>query len=31
MSGAVQHMSAELRLNGEVLRGCAYLGGTRND
>ena len=31
MSGAVQHMSAELRLNGEVLRGCAYLGGARND
>jgi putative lipoprotein len=31
MSGAVQHMSSELRLNGEVLRGCAYLGGARND
>lgn len=31
MSGAVQHMSAELRLNGEVLRGCAFLGGARND
>ena len=31
MSGAVQHMSAELRLNGEVLRGCAYLGGARHD
>ncbi len=31
MSGAIQHMSAELRLNGEVLRGCAYLGGARND
>jgi putative lipoprotein len=31
MSGAVQHLSAELRLNGEVLRGCAYLGGARND
>ena len=31
MSGAVQHMSAELRLNGEVFRGCAYLGGARND
>lgn len=31
MSGAVQHMSAELRLDGEVLRGCAYLGGARND
>lgn len=31
MSGAVQHLSAELRLNGQVLRGCAYLGGARND
>jgi putative lipoprotein len=31
MSGAVQYMSAELRLNGEVMRGCAYLGGARND
>jgi len=31
MSGAVQHMSAELRLNGDVLRGCAYLGGARDD
>lgn len=31
MSGAVQHMSAELRLDGQVLRGCAYLGGARND
>jgi putative lipoprotein len=31
MSGSVQHLSAELRLNGEVLRGCAYLGGARND
>lgn len=31
MSGAVQHMSAELRLNGEVMRGCAYFGGARND
>lgn len=31
MSGAVQHMSAELRLNGEVLHGCAFLGGARND
>jgi putative lipoprotein len=29
MSGTVQHLSAELRLNGEVLRGCAYLGGAR--
>jgi putative lipoprotein len=31
MSGAVQHMSAELRLNGEVMRGCAYFGGARNE
>ena len=31
MSGGVQHLSAELRLNGQVLRGCAYLGGARND
>ena len=31
MSGAVQHLSAELRLNGEVLRGCAYFGGARDD
>jgi putative lipoprotein len=31
MSGTVQHLSADLRLNGEVLRGCAYLGGARND
>ncbi|SDI02207.1 putative lipoprotein [Pseudomonas benzenivorans] len=31
MSGAVQHLAAELRLNGQVLRGCGYLGGARND
>ena len=31
MSGTVQHLSAELRLNGQVLRGCGYLGGARND
>jgi putative lipoprotein len=31
MSGAVQHLSAELRLNGEVMRGCAYFGGARDD
>jgi len=30
MSGAVQHLSAELRLNGEVQRGCASFGGARN-
>lgn len=31
MSGTVQHLSAELRLNGKVLRGCASFGGARND
>jgi putative lipoprotein len=31
MSGTVQHLSAELRLNDEVLRGCASFGGARND
>lgn len=30
MSGTVQHLSAELRLNGQVYRGCASLGGARN-
>lgn len=30
MSGAVQHLSAELRLNGEVQRGCASFGGARS-
>lgn len=30
-SGSVQHMSAELRVNGQVQRGCAYFGGARND
>ena len=29
MSGTVQHLSAELRLNGEVQRGCASFGGAR--
>lgn len=29
MSGALRHLSAELRLNGERLTGCAYLGGAR--
>lgn len=29
MSGSVQHLSAELRLDGQVLRGCASLGGAR--
>ncbi|MDX5373294.1 MAG: hypothetical protein LPK18_12770 [Pseudomonadaceae bacterium] len=30
MSGAIQHLSAELRLNGEVQRGCASFGGARS-
>lgn len=30
-TGSVQHMSAELRVNGQVQRGCAYFGGARND
>jgi putative lipoprotein len=30
-SGAVQHLAAELRLDGEILRGCAHFGGARND
>lgn len=29
MSGALRHLSAELRLDGQVLRGCAALGGAR--
>lgn len=31
MTGAVQHLSAELRINGKTLRGCSYYGGSRND
>ena len=31
MSGSVQHLSAELRLNGKVQHGCAYYGGARQD
>lgn len=31
VTGSVQHMSAELRINGEVQRGCAYFGGARDD
>ncbi|MEO4048257.1 hypothetical protein AAFN46_14380 [Pseudomonas sp. CAU 1711] len=30
MTGTVQHLSAELRLNGEVQRGCASFGGARS-
>lgn len=29
--GGVQHLSAELRLDGQVQRGCAYYGGARNN
>jgi len=31
MNGTVQHLSAELRLDGQVQRGCASYGGSRND
>ncbi|WP_191485904.1 COG3650 family protein [Pseudomonas sp. FEN] len=30
-SGGVRHLSAELRVNGQVQRGCGYFGGARND
>ncbi len=30
-SGAVSHLTAELRLGDDVFRGCAYYGGARND
>ncbi len=30
MSGTVQHLSAELRLDGQIYRGCASFGGARN-
>lgn len=30
-SGAVSHLTAELRLDGQTLRGCAYYGGARNE
>ncbi|AZV25685.1 hypothetical protein CT157_06620 [Pseudomonas syringae] len=30
-TGSVQHMSAELRIDGNVQRGCGYFGGSRND
>jgi len=29
--GSVQHLTAELRVNGTVQRGCAYYGGSRDD
>lgn len=31
LTGSVQHMSAELRVNGQVQRGCASFGGSRDD
>ncbi|MDO7898969.1 COG3650 family protein [Pseudomonas citrulli] len=31
VTGSVQHMSAEVRINGQVQRGCAYFGGARDD
>ena len=30
-TGGVQHMSAELRIDGKVQRGCGYFGGSRDD
>ena len=30
-TGAVNHLTAELRLDGQTLRGCAYYGGARQD
>lgn len=31
VDGSVQHLTAELRINGQIQRGCAYYGGLRND
>ena len=31
LSGSLQHMTAELRINGQVQRGCAAFGGSRDD
>ncbi len=30
-SGAISHLTAELRLDSQTLRGCAYYGGARNE
>lgn len=30
-TGAISHMSAELRIDGQVQRGCAHFGGSRDD
>ncbi|AZF25487.1 COG3650 family protein [Pseudomonas sp. R2-60-08W] len=31
VSGSLQHMTAQLRVNGQVQRGCAAFGGSRDD
>ncbi|MBI6853890.1 hypothetical protein K5D34_16660 [Pseudomonas cichorii] len=31
VNGSVQHLTAELRVNGQTQRGCGYYGGSRND
>lgn len=31
VTGGVQHLTAELRVNGQTQRGCAYYGGSRNE
>lgn len=31
VTGSVQHLSAELRVDGQVQRGCGYFGASRND
>ncbi|RRV06836.1 hypothetical protein EGJ27_13850 [Pseudomonas sp. v388] len=31
VNGSVQHLSAELRINGQTQRGCGYYGGSRDD
>ena len=31
VNGSVLHLAAELRVNGQVQRGCGYFGGARND
>ena len=30
-TGSIQHMSAELRIDGQVQRGCGFFGGSRDD
>lgn len=31
MSGAVRHLRAELRIDGQTLQGCGYYGGARDN